>query len=386
MVQDCDVVVIGGGIAGASIAAYLAEFASVRLLEMEDQLGYHSTGRSAAVFAEAYGNAMVQALTRASRDFFYTPPAGFSATALVRPRTVIMTAQTGQQEALDAVLSRNSRDAIEAISLEEAGRLCPILRPDHLIGALLYRSPADIEVHELHQGYLRLLKARGGGISAAAKVVGIERAQSLWHVATSRETIRTRIVVNAAGAWAGEIGRLAGAQDIGLQPLKRTVCLLDPPPGLQSDSWPMLVDVEDQFYLKPDAGMLLLSPADETPTAPCDAQADELDIAIAVDRAERITTLQIRRVTHKWAGIRSFVPDRTPVVGYDTIQPGFFWLAALGGYGIQTAPALSRLAASMALAMPLDEGLLSYGIDLALLLPDRLSQPAAKPEDVPRSW
>jgi len=382
MVQDCDVVVIGGGIAGASISAYLAEFASVRLLEMEDQLGYHSTGRSAAVFAEAYGNSMVQALTRASRDFFYTPPAGFSSTALVRPRTVLMTAQTGQRESLDAFLDRIPPDVIEAISREEASRLCPILRTDNLIGTLLYRSPADIEVHELHQGYLRMFKARGGVVSAPSKVAGIERTQSLWHVATARETIRTRIVVNAAGAWAGEIGRLAGAQDIGLQPLKRTVCLLDPPPGLQSDSWPMLVDIEDQFYLKPDAGMLLLSPSDETPTAPCDAQADELDIAIAVDRAERITTLQIRRITHRWAGIRSFVQDRSPVIGYDTRQPGFFWLAALGGYGIQTAPALSRLAASMALTMPLDEGLLSFGIDLALLLPDRLlPQPAREFKD-----
>jgi len=230
-------------------------------------------------------------------------------------------------------------------------------------------------VHELHQGYLRLFKARGGAVSATAKAIGIERAGAGWQVATARETIRTGIVVNAAGAWAGEIGRLAGALDIGLQPLKRTVCLLDPPAGAHSDSWPMLVDVDDQFYLKPDAGKLLLSPVDETPSPPCDAQPDEMDIAIAIDRIEHATTLKIRHVAHKWAGLRSFVRDQSPVVGYDPIQPGFFWLAALGGYGIQTAPALGRLAAALALAMPPDEGLLAFGIDPALLLPDRLLAP-----------
>jgi D-arginine dehydrogenase len=375
MVQDCDVVVIGGGIAGASISAHLAKFVSVRLLEMEDQLGYHSTGRSAAIFAEVYGNSMVQALTRASRDFFYTPPADFCSSALVRPRTVLITAQTGQHEALGAFLDRTPPGEMEAISPAEATRLCPILRPDNLIATLLYRHPADIEVHELHQGYLRLLKARGGAVSATAKVVGIERAGSLWHVATAREIIRTGIVVNAAGAWAGEIGRLAGALDIGLQPLKRTVCLLDPPPGQHSDSWPMLVDVDDQFYLKPDAGKLLLSPVDETPSPPCDAQADEIDIAIAVDRIERATTLKIRNVAHKWAGLRTFVRDQSPVVGYDPVQPGFFWLAALGGFGIQTAPALGSLGASMALAMPPDERVLSFGVDPALLLPGRPLMP-----------
>jgi D-arginine dehydrogenase len=375
MVQDCDVVVIGGGIAGASISAHLAKDVSVRLLEMEDQLGYHSTGRSAAVFAEIYGNRLVQALTRASRDFFYTPPAYFCSSALVRPRTVLVTAQTGQDAALDAFLDRTPPGEMATLSPAEATRLCPILRPDHLIATLLYRNPADIEVHELHQGYLRLLKARGGSVSATAKVIGIERAGAGWQVATARETIRTGIVVNAAGAWAGEIGRLAGAQDIGLQPLKRTVCLLDPPPGAHSDSWPMLVDVDDQFYLKPDAGKLLLSPSDETPSPPCDAQADEMDIAIAVDRIERATTLTVRHVAHKWAGLRSFVRDQSPVVGYDPLQPGFFWLAALGGYGIQTAPALGSLGAALALGMPPDEALLAFGIDPAVLRPDRLLTP-----------
>jgi D-arginine dehydrogenase len=183
-------------------------------------------------------------------------------------------------------------------------------------------------------------------------------------------------VVNAAGAWAGEIGRLAGAIDIGLQPLKRTACLIEQPSGYGADRWPMLLDVEEQFYVKPDAGMLLLSAAEETLTLPCDAQADDLDIAVAVDRLERATTLEVKRVTHRWAGLRSFVKDRTPVVGYDPRVAGFFWHAALGGYGIQTAPALSRVAAALTLGRAVDEDVLAQGVAVNGLAPDRVLHPA----------
>jgi D-arginine dehydrogenase len=249
MLIEHDIVVIGGGMAGASVAAHLAQHALVRLLEMEPQPGYHSTGRSAALFAE-------------------------------------------------------------------------------------------------------------------------------WSVRTTQATLRARIVVNAAGAWAGEIGRLAGALDIGLQPLKRTACLIDQPAGHGADRWPMLLDVEEQFYAKPDAGMLLLSPADETLTRPCDAQADELDVAVAVDRLEQATTLEVKRVTHRWAGLRSFVEDRSPVVGYDPRVPGFFWHAALGGYGIQTAPALGRVAAALLLGRAVDEDVLAHGVVVQALAPERILRPA----------
>jgi D-arginine dehydrogenase len=184
--------------------------------------------------------------------------------------------------------------------------------------------------------------------------------------------VRAKIVINAAGAWAGEIGKLAEAMDMGLQPMRRTVCLIDQSSGQSADAWPMMFDVEEQFYLKPDAGMLLLSPCDETLTEPCDAQADELDIAIAVDRIERATTLQVKRIAHKWAGLRSFVKDRSPVVGYDPYRPGFFWFAALGGYGIQTAPALSRLAASLVRGTQVDSPPLPDGVEVAALSPARL--------------
>ncbi len=373
MTLNCDIVVIGGGMAGASVAAHLAEFAEVRLLEMESQPGYHSTGRSAALFSETYGNQAIRALTSASRQFFYSPPASFSPVPLVRPRSVLVAARSGQGESLQAFIDSEASGRLESKSADEAIEICPILKRDGLIGAALDRHSADIEVHELHQGYLRLLKSRGGVVSTDAEVTALERCEDGWLVTTSDESVRGGLIVNAAGAWAGQIADMAGAQSVGLKPLRRTACLLDPPPGSQVDSWPMLLDVDEQFYLKPDAGKLLLSPADETPAEPGDAQPDEMDIAIAVDRLEQVTSLSVTRVGRKWAGLRSFVADRTPVVGYDARCSGFFWLAALGGYGIQTAPSLSRLAAALVLHRPVDEHVLSFGLDPRVLSPARLA-------------
>jgi D-arginine dehydrogenase len=370
---DCDIAVIGGGMAGASVAAHLAEFAKVRLLEMEHQPGYHSTGRSAALYSETYGNDAIRALTSASRRFFYAPPASFCSVPLVKPRSVLVVARSGQRESLQAFFDSEESGRLEWKSADEAVELCPVLRKDGLIGAVLDRHSADIEVHELHQGYLRLLKSRGGMVSTAAQVTALERYDAGWEVTTLHQTLRAGIIVNAAGAWAGRIADMAGARPVGLQPLRRTACLLDAAPGSQSDDWPMLLDVDEQFYLKPDAGKLLLSPADETPAEPGDAQPDEMDVAIAVDRLEQATTLIVTRVVRKWAGLRSFVSDRTPVVGYDGRQRGFFWLAALGGYGIQTAPALSRMAAAQVLERPIDEHLLSFGLEPKELSPQRLT-------------
>ena len=373
MIFGHDIVVIGGGMAGAAIAAHLSEHASVRLFEMEHQPGYHSTGRSAALFAESYGNTLVRALTRASRSFFFSPPTSFCSYPLVKPRSMLAIARTGQESALDAFFgSAAPSDLVELISAARALELFPLLKSDDLVGAAFYRGSADIDVHALHQGYLRLLKSRKGTLATEARVIGLECERNVWAVTTAQDTVRAGIVVNAAGAWAGEIGKLAEALDIGLQPMKRTACLIEPPAGRNADLWPMVFDVEEQFYLKPDAGMLLLSPCDETLTDPCDAQADELDIAIAVDRVERATTLEVKRITHKWAGLRSFVKDRSPVVGYDPYRPGFFWLAALGGYGIQTAPALSRLAASLVLGKQVDSHARPDGGEVAALAPTRL--------------
>jgi D-arginine dehydrogenase len=372
MIYEHDIVVIGGGMAGAAIAAHLSEHASVRLLEMEHQSGYHSTGRSAALFAESYGNGLIRALTRASRSFFFSPPASFCSEALVKPRSMLVTARTGQESALQAFFASVAPGFVELKSAAQALELFPLLNSDRLVGAAFYGGSADIEVHALHQGYLRLLKARKGTLATDARVIGLEHRRDAWAVSMAQDTVRAKIVINAAGAWAGEIGKLAGAMDVGLQPMKRTVCLIEQPAGQSADAWPMLFDVEEQFYLKPDAGMLLLSPCDETVTDPCDAQADELDIAIAVDRIERATTLQVKRIAHKWAGLRTFVKDRSPVVGYDPYRPGFFWFAGLGGYGIQTAPALSRLAASLVRGTQVDSPPLPDGVEVAALSPARL--------------
>ncbi len=367
-----DIIVIGAGIAGSSIAAHLAARKKVQLIDMEESPGYHSTGRSAAIFSEAYGNDVIRALTRASRDFFYSPPAGFATAPLVTPRRVLITARPGQEEALDAFIALAREGGhIERQSIDQALELCPVLKPQTLSGAALSTSPADIDVNELQQGYLRLFRQRGGVMTLATPIRELERLRDGWRIRTKDLDICAPILVNAAGAWAGEIGLLAGAADIGLRPLKRTACLIDPPAGYETAAWPMLMNVEEEFYLKPDAGLLLLSPADETLVEPCDAQPDELDIAIAVDRLEAATTLQVRRIVSKWAGLRSFVRDRSPVAGFDKRDPSFFWLAALGGYGIQTAPALSRIAADLILEGT-ESSFAARDIDVSPLSPDRL--------------
>jgi len=367
-----DVVVIGGGITGASVAAHLSSSRSVLLIEMEGQLGYHSTGRSAALFILSYGNSDVRALTRASRDFFYQPPTAFCESALVKPRSVLVIAGHEGEAELDELLTNLvAGDKFERKTVEEAVALCPILKPDALSGAALSDLLADIEVHELQQGYIRTLRRNGGVILSNAQVVGLQRSGDAWRIETTKDEVTAQVVVNAAGAWAGEIAHLAGAQDVGLTPLRRTVCLFEPPAGSDFENWPMLSDASDQFYLKPDAGMLLLSPSDETPSVPTDAQAEELDVAIAIDRIQQVTTLAVRRVTHKWAGLRSFVKGRSPVIGFDAVQPGFFWQAAFGGFGIQTAPAAASLAASLILDRPLDDALAEANVDLGAVSPRR---------------
>jgi D-arginine dehydrogenase len=355
MKDTFDFAVIGGGIAGLSMASHLAEHARVVLLEMEHQPGYHSTGRSVSLFSETYGGPAVRALTRASRQFYFEPAPEFCIAPLVTPRPVLMIASSSQADALQEFLAAaNPTDRVERLTPGEAIEAFPLLAPNNLAGAALLRGTADIDVHELLQGYLRLFKARGGTLSADTTLTQLARQGEAWTLSTSRGGLRATTVVNAAGAWAGEIGKLAGATDISLRPLKRSVALIEQPPDHNMNDWPMLLDAEERFYAKPSPGRLFLSPADETSSAPCDAQADDIDLAEAVDRFERATTIQVRRLVGQWAGLRSFVADREPVVGFDPLVPGFFWLAALGGYGIQISPALSILAASWARGYSID--------------------------------
>jgi D-arginine dehydrogenase len=341
-----DVIVIGAGIAGTSVAAELSANCKVLLMEAEAQPGFHATGRSAALFSELYGPPAIRALSRASRDFLFHPPAGFTEVPLLKARGTLFVATHDQLDALEK-LSQSETVLASAIGAARACALCPILRDDVIAGAVYEPGACDIDVSALHLGYLRQFRAASGTASLASPVTSINYVSGAWRVAAGREDHNAAIIVNAGGAWADEIAMLGGVMPLGLSPLRRTAVLVDPPADQDSAHWPMVIDIDEQFYFKPDAGKLLLSPADETPSPPCDAQPDEWDIAVAVDRVTAVADINVRRVSHSWAGLRTFAPDRLPIVGFDTNADGFFWLAGQGGYGVQTAPALGKFAAAL---------------------------------------
>jgi D-arginine dehydrogenase len=344
-----DILIIGAGIAGTSAAAELARTHRIVLLEGETAPGYHSTGRSAAVFSESYGNWTVRALTRASRDFFHRPPPQFSPSPLLKRRSWLHVASASQAAALEQFLATEdiARRA-RRIGPEEVLALSPLLRPETAAAGGAYeQDAADIDVDALHQGYLRLLRQRSGTVITSAQVTALARNAGKWRIGSTAGEFHADIVINAAGAWADRVARLAGAAPMRIQPCRRTAALVELADGAISDEWPVTIDIEEAYYFKPDAGLLFVSPADETPVEPCDVQPEDLDVAIAVDRLERATRATVRRVRRTWAGLRSFAPDRSPVIGFDPAVPGFFWLAGQGGYGIQTAPAAAALAAAL---------------------------------------
>jgi D-arginine dehydrogenase len=343
-----DFLVVGAGMAGASAAYELAALGDTVVLEQEERPGVHATGRSAALFSETYGNATVRALTRASRTFLADPPDGFTETPLLRPRGAMFIASEAERPRLEALAAtERATGAFRDLSGEEVRARAPVLRPEAAVAGLYEARAMDIDVDALHQGYLRGVRARRGRLVANAGVVGLRRDRGVWIAETAAGEFAAPIVVNAAGAWADQVAGLAGLGAIGLAPKRRTAALIDGPPDMDFRSWPLVIEVAESFYFKPDAGRLLISPADETDTAPGDAQPEDLDVAIAADRIAQATTLVIRRISHRWAGLRTFAPDRTPVCGFDPRTDGFFWLAGQGGYGIQTAPALASLTAAL---------------------------------------
>ena len=372
--MDADFIVAGAGIAGASLAYWLSQRAKVLVLERESQAGYHSTGRSAALFMASYGPPQVRALTCASRAFFAQPPALFCDHPLLTPRGALVFATRGEEAALDAheALVRASSDHAVRLTPAEALARMPALVPDGLIGAVLEEDASDIDVDALLQGFLRGARANGSRIVFDAGIDALARAGGAWNVTAGARVYRAPVLVNAAGAWADALGVLAGAAPIGLIPKRRSALLFAPPAGVATAHWPMCMDVAQSFYVKPDAGMLLGSPCNADAVAPHDVQAEELDIAIAIDHIERLTSLRVRRPQHVWAGLRSFVADGELVGGYDTGVPGLFWAAAQGGYGIQTAPAAGQLFAALLLGEAVPEAILAWGVDPAALDPARL--------------
>ncbi|QCI11606.1 FAD-binding oxidoreductase [Pseudomonas putida] len=374
MTQIYDTLIIGAGIAGASLGYRLAGERRVLLLERESQPGYHATGRSAAMFMEAYGTPQIQALTRASRAFYEAPPAGFCEHPLLEPRGCLYVASVEQRELLADTYAQNQANGTEVSLLDRDAALAmvPSLRADILAGAVHEPGAMDLDVHALHQGFLRGFKAAGGELRCNAELLQARYQDELWQVQLADGSqLQARQLVNAAGAWADQVAELSGVTRIGLQPCRRSAFTFPGPADQDFAAWPAVIGVDESFYFKPDAGQLLGSPANADPVAPQDVVPEELDVALGIYNIEAMTTLAIRRPSHSWAGLRSFVADGDLVIGFDPHTPAFFWLAAQGGYGIQSAAGASRLAADLLLERPLCSSLTAQGVSPARLSPAR---------------
>lgn len=372
-----DVVVVGAGMAGASVGWQLTQAGKrVLVLERESQPGYHTTGRSAALFEEHYGPAQVQALTRASRAFYDAPPAGFAEAPILSPRGVLYIATAEQRDLVDAAYAEAVQHSPGARRLDGPAlrALVPVLQ-ETIVDGFLDDGARDIDVHGLHQGFLRGLRQAGGVLWCSAEVAALARFGDVWTVTLADgRSAQAPVVVNAAGAWADMLGALAGAAPIGLVPKRRSAFTFSAPEGVDATHWPAVIAADESFYIKPDAGQLLGSPANADATTPHDVQPEELDVATGIWRIKEATTLQIRRPSHTWAGLRSFVADGELVVGWDaspTPVPGLFWLAAQGGYGIQSAAGYSLLARHLILGEPLDATLTAQGVNAQMLSPQR---------------
>ncbi|HQT78940.1 MAG: FAD-dependent oxidoreductase [Acidocella sp. 20-61-6] len=346
--MDFDIAVIGAGMAGSTAAAYLSTDRRVALIEAEDVAGYHTTGRSAAIWMQNYGPPDVRALTRLSRAFYQAPPAGFADAPLIRPRPVLFLATSGQEADLEQALAAGQ--GLRPVPVREAEALLAALRPGYLAAAAVEHDAFDMDVAAIHQGFLRMLRANDGVLALRHRAGRIERRGDLWHIETANAgAFRAPVLVNAAGAWGDTIATIAGVAPLGLTPCRRTAAIIDPSPFDVSD-WPMLIDIAETWYVRPEARTrLMVSPADATPTHPHDVQPEELDVAIGIDRMQQALDITVRRVEHSWAGLRTFTPDGSLAFGWDRATPEFFWCVGQGGYGIQTAPAAGRFVADLVL-------------------------------------
>lgn len=377
MPTTCDILVIGGGIAGLSAAAALAERASVTVLEAEGHLGFHASGRSATMFHYALGNPLIRKLTAASRAIFDSPPEEFGDVVLGRPAAVLVHARESELGALDRAAVEMAPFA-DVERLDEAGlrSLCPLLKvgSDGSVAGLADHDCLKIDQHALMQGYARQLRSRAGAIVTDMRVVEIARRDGTWRVRSERgHGFEAPVIVNAAGAWADRVALLAGAATIGVRPFRRTIITFEAPGETDLERLPFTKTVNDELYFGAESGRLFASPMDEEPSDPCDSQPDEIGVATAAWRVEDRTHAKVGAIRAKWAGLRTFTIDRIPAVGYAADAEGFFWLAGQGGAGLQTAPAVSQIAAALVerRASPI------AGIDAAALDPGRFARTAA---------
>jgi D-arginine dehydrogenase len=366
MTTAFDVAVVGGGIAGITAAYELAADSSVVLLEAEKALAYHTTGRSAAVFVESIGGPAIRALTRSSRSLLDGAADRFGTPPILSARGLLFVARDDQRGRLDALVQVLAAESasLRSIDLADAHALVPALDGGYVAAAAFEPEAQDIDVMALHHGYVRGFLERGGRIVRDARVRTLRRDGAAWLVGTERDAVQAGIVVNAAGAWADEVAALAGLAPVGVQPLRRTAAIAFGERTWDARAWPATLDADEQFYFLPQGGGgFLISPADETPSEPVDARPEEIDVARAIDCVNRATTLGLARVANAWAGLRSFAPDRAPVVGYDPRADGFFWLAGQGGYGIQISTALAEVAAALAAHSQPPAPIVAAGLD-----------------------
>jgi D-arginine dehydrogenase len=365
--QQVDFLVVGAGIAGLSAAARLARNGSVVVCEAENAPGVHASGRSAAFAHFDMDSALVRALTAASLPLLDEPVA--------RVPPALFIALEGQLDKLDQLEANYRQWAPEVVRLDpaQACGLVPALKEDSIVGALLDPNGRKLDAHAMLEGHRKGLRDASGGLALNAAVQAIRKQGGRWTVDTPGASYCAKVVVNAAGAWVDRIAALAGVTPIGVQPLRRTVITFDVAADLDVTGWPFTKTVGPGFYIEPEGrGRLLACPMDEHPSDPCDAQPEEEDVALAAWRVEQATSLEIRRIASKWAGLRSFAPDRDPVVGFDPDAAGFFWLAGQGGFGLQTSPAMALAAEALACGLGWPEELRAVGVATEQLSPARL--------------
>ncbi|KOF16905.1 FAD-dependent oxidoreductase [Ensifer adhaerens] len=366
------VIVVGGGIAGLSVAAAVQQWASVTLIEREAHLGYHASGRSAALFAETYGNAVVRALSVASR------PAIVDGGFAEHVRGALHFGGRDDDAMVDELAQKYQAlvPSVRRLSADEVNALIPVIRADTTCGGVYEPGALDIDTGKMVHACAATLKALGGTVISGEEVLEISRASGCFQVLTSAGSYVADMVVNAAGAWVDVIAERAGLAGLGFSPKRRTAFMFDPPQGLDARKWPLAVDLHERFYFKPDAGKLIGSLADETDSPPCDAYPEDIDVAIAVDRIEQATELRIGRPQRPWAGLRTFSADRTPVVGFDPRLPGFFWLGGQGGYGFQVSLTLARIASALLRDAPMPQDVAEFGVQFDALTPGRFIETA----------